>query len=328
MKRKTTKHRRNSRLSVLEVRVFTPRIAWYKFLSISGSLAKIGCVLAVIVAIGWGVWRGIEQAFYKNPDFRLQVIDLNANPVIDELGITETVGIDLTVEPSLFDIDVESAAESLRALPEIRDARVERHLPGTLVVHVNPRFPKAWISCPEAGLSNVRQTGAMLVDHDDVAYPCPPLQLEEAFNLPVIHLPFAEDFPIEQGREIRQPELGHCFLLLDSAREADPEAVHWIESIRKVNEWSLQLVTRNGTSATFSLGDHARQIGSLRAALDHAGEKGYDIETINLIPKYNIPITLRSEPAPPRAVLVKPATPIDVREARRNRDLNNLLNRN
>lgn len=328
MKRKTTQHRRHPRQSVLEVRVMSPRIAWFGFLKVAGKLAKVACVLAVLAGIGWGVWRGIQHAFYRNPDFRLQVIDLNPNPVIDELGVASAAGIDLTANPSLFDVDVKDVGRKLKARPEITDAYAERHLPGTLVVRVVPRTPVAWISCPAAGISQVRRAGAMLVDHDGVAYPCPEFQMESAAALPVIELPVSAGHPIKAGEKIQQPELEHCFMLLDSAREADPEAIHWIQTIRPVNEWSLMLVTRQGTSAIFGLGDHARQIESLRAALDHAGEKGYVIDTINLIPKYNIPITLRDGAAPPKAIPVSAAAPAADRESRRARDLDNLLNRN
>jgi predicted ABC-type sugar transport system permease subunit len=47
------------------------------FSRLLGSLTKIACVLAVLVGIGWGVWRGMQHAFYQNPDFRLTVLDLN-----------------------------------------------------------------------------------------------------------------------------------------------------------------------------------------------------------------------------------------------------------
>ena len=69
-------------------------------------------------------------------------------------------------------------------------------------------------------------------------------------------------------------------------------------------------------------------VESLRAALDHAGEKGYVIATINLIPKFNIPITLREPSAPPRAIPVSAVANPPTAPARRARDLNNLLNRN
>jgi POTRA domain, FtsQ-type len=325
-KPRTSKPRRRPRSQVLEVRVMSPRIAWFEFLKVAGSVAKLACILAVVTGLGWGVWQGIQRAFYKNPDFRLQVIDLNQNPAIDEQGLAEATGIDLTA--SLFDIDVDQVTAKLKALPEIADARAERHLPGKLVVRVTPRMPRAWISCPQAGLSETRRAGAMLVDLGGIAYPCPELQLETALNLPVIHLPLAETHPIAAGQHVGHRELAHCFRLLDSACEIDPEAIHWIESVKQVNEWSLLLVTREGTSATFGLGDHHRQIRSLRAAVDHSSQKGYAIDTINLIPKHNIPITLRNEAPAPKALPVSEPSAGEIREDRRSRDLRTLLNRN
>jgi hypothetical protein len=327
MKQKTTRNRRHNRQSVLEVRVISPRIAWFGFLRLLGKLVKFACVLAVLGGIGWGVWRGAHHAFYQNPDFRLQVIDLNTNPVIDEAGVVEALGIDLAACPSLFEIDAADAARKLKAMPAVTDAQVERHLPGRLFVRVIPRLPKAWISCPDAGLSQVRQAGAMLVDQVGVAYPCPDLQAQSAAALPVIELTASAEHSIKAGSKITHPALEYCLLLLDAARKADPEAIQWIQSIRQVNEWSLELLTRQGTRATFSLGDHPRQIENLRAALDHAGEKSYHIETINLIPKYNIPITIREGEAPPRAILVTPKRTAGD-GSRRDSDLGAILNRN
>jgi len=325
-KRHTSKTRRRTRANVLEVRVMSPRIAWFGFLSLAGKMTKVACGLAVIAGIGWGVWQGIQRAFYQNPDFRLQVIDLNQNPVIDEAGLAEVTHLDLTA--SIFSIRIDEVISKLKARPEIADARAERHLPGTLVVRVIPRAPRAWITCAEAGLPEARQAGSMLVDHDGIAYPCPELQLETAAKLPIIRLPASEANPIKPGQPVTHLELQHCFHLLDAACKADSEAIHWIESVRQTNAWSLELITRQGTTATFGLGDHERQITSLQASIDHASGKGYSIGTINLIPKYNIPITVRNEPGAPRAVPVSEPTPGDVSKDRRARDLSTLLNRN
>ncbi len=328
MKRKTTKHRRHSRQSVLQVRVMSPRIAWFGFLRFGGKLTKLACVLAAVTGIGWGVWRGIQHAFYQNSDFSLRIIDLNANPVIDEVGVAQTAGIDLQANPNLFGIDVDELCEKLAANPAITDARVERHLPGTLFVRVIPRSPKAWISCPADGFEKTRSEGGLLVDHDDITFPCPATMVELASTLPVIELPALADHPVKSGVKLDRRDLEHCFGLLDSARQADAEAYHWIDSIQPANDWSLRLVTRDGTAATFGLDDHARQIDSLRAALDHAGEKGYVIDTINLIPKYNIPITVRNGSAAPKAIPVSAPETKDREGDRRARDLKNLLNRN
>lgn len=304
MKNKSTASRRHSRQNVLQVRVMTPRIAWLGFLGFFGSLTKLACVVAILAALGWGVWRGMQVAFYRNPDFRLQVIDLNANPVIDELRVASVIGIDLTSNPSLFDVDVSNATEQLKALPEITDAKLERHLPDTLVVRVTPRVPKAWIRCVEAGISEVRKTGGLLVDQDGVAYQCPASQINSTLRLPVIDLPATEDAKPAAGKRIEQPELGYALALIKAICEVDADGMQWIDSIRQANKWSLELVTRDGTTALFGLGDHRRQIENLRAALAHAGSRGYVIDSINLIPKYNTPITIRSEVQPPKAIPV------------------------
>jgi hypothetical protein len=325
-KRQTSKVRRHQRSKVLEVRVMSPRIAWLRFLGFLGGMTKYALMLAVVTGIGWGVWQGIQRAFYKNPDFQLKILDLNANPVIDEAGLAEMIGI--SPPPSLFDIDVPGVTEKLKALPGIAEARAERHLPGTLMVRVVARTPKAWISCPDEGLLPERRSGGMLVDQAGVAYPCPDLQLEAAKNLPMILLPQSGEFPIIAGQRVGHPEFAHCCRLLDAASAADRESLQWIDSVKQVNAWSLVLVTRQGTSSTFGLGDHERQIQSLRMAMDHSNQKGYSIASINLIPKHNIPIILRSESPAPRAIPVAEPSPQEIREDRRTRDLKTLLNRN
>ncbi len=305
----------------------SPRIAWLGFLKFLGGVAKLACVAAVLYAVGWGVWQGIRRAFYQNPDFSLQILDLNENPVIDEIRLARLVGIDLTARPSLFDLDVERIAGQLAALPAISSAHAERHLPGTLVVRVTARSPRAWIASPDAGVPAERNIGGLLIDSSGKAYPCPELQFESASRLPVILLPASESDAIVSGGNVTHPSLKLCFHLLDSAADADPEAIHWIESVEQANDWSMRLVTRDGTVATFGLLDHPRQIANLRAALDHANRKGYSIATINLIPKQNVPITIRDEAAPPRAIPVPEPTPVEIRDDGRASDLNQILNR-
>jgi hypothetical protein len=325
-KRHTTKHRRRRGSQVLEVRVLSPRIAWLGFLNFLAGTAKLTCLLAVLAGIGWGIWQGIQRAFYQNPDFSLQVLDLNENSAIDELGLARLAGINLVQRPSLFELDHDLIASQLAALPAIAEAHAERHLPGTLVVRVTARSPRAWIASPATDRSTVRQVGGLLVDSEGIVYPCPERQFDEASQLPVIFLPESPTFTIAPGKKAAHPELKVCFHLLDSAREADPASVSSIESLEQANPWSLRLTTRDGTVATFGLLDHARQMVRLRSALDHASRQGYSIATINLIPKQNVPITIRNE-APPRAIPVAEPTPLEIRNEGRQNDLNQILSR-
>jgi len=323
---KTSQPRRSARSKVLEVRVMSPRIAWLSLLAVVAKCAKYACTAAVIVGIGWGIWHGVERAFYHNPDFNLQVIDLNPNTALDETQLAEIADLDLS--GSLFQINVAEVVKKLEARSEIASATAERHLPGTLVVRVVPRIPRAWITTPDLVFAGSRQPGMMLVDSSGIAYACPAQHVELAASLPVIVLPTDPGHPLRAGETISHPQLKHCLYLLDSAVAADPEAAHWIESIRQSSAWSLELVTRDGTIATFGLGDHERQIANLRASLDHASAKNLAVKTINLIPRHNIPVTLHNEPIAPKAIPVSEPTPASRRESRHSQDLNTLLNRN
>lgn len=304
MPRNTTRHRRQSNPRVLEVRVMSPRIAWFGFLRVLGFLGKVAFVLAVLGCLGWGAWRGVQHAFYRNPDFRLQSLDLNENPVVDELGVAAAAGIDLTAGVNLFEINIAAAEDKLRGLRALTDVHIERHLPGTLVVRVTARTPKAWIVSPEAGLTRARTVGGLLVDELGIAYPCPERQVAAATALPVVELPASPEHPLEAGTRVTQPELDRCLRLLEAAYKEDPAAGSWIDSVAQANAWSLRLKTRVGTTAVFALGDHERQIQNLRAAMEHAATRGETIETINLIPRHNIPVTFRALPSVPRAIPV------------------------
>jgi hypothetical protein len=329
-KRHTSKVRRRSRASnVLEVRILSPRIAWLEFLKFLAGLGKLACLLAVLGLAGWGVWEGIQRAFYQNPDFRLRVIDLNENPAVDAAMLVEVAGIDL--DASLFDLDVEEIAAALEGLPQVASAQAERHLPDRLVVRVEAREARARIACEAAGFPAEPMRGTLLVDATGHAYLCPDIQLASAAELPVIHLESSEETPVGPGLRLRHTELQHAFRLLDAAAAADPGSLKWIESIEKYKEWALTLRTRDGTAATFGTGDHARQFANLCSALNHASREGYRIATINLIPRENVPITIFEMPAEfpeaPRAILVEEPTDEEIRADRRQRDLNTLLNR-
>jgi hypothetical protein len=88
------------------------------------------------------------------------------------------------------------------------------------------------------------------------------------------------------------------------------------------------MTTTSGTVATFGLGDHARQLDYLNDALLHARKKGYQIATINLIPKQNVPITVLGDDNPPRAIPVSEESLTPAPESRQTNDLRTLLNRN
>ena len=327
MRKRTTKTRRHRHhVKVLKSEVMTPRIAWFSFLAFLNVLLKVSLVFALLIAVAYGVLQAIEHSFNKNPDFRLQAIDLNENNVLDEAGVVEHLNIDLSA--NIFDFDVEQLEEKLLLIPAISKAEVKRDLPGTLEIRITTRRPIAWIASPLEGVPAQRRSDALLVDRDNVVYPCPPGQVKGCMNLPIILLSPVASSPLKAGEKLTHPQFRHCLHLIQAITKFDPSDLAKVETISQENEWSLKMMTRNGTAATFGLGNHERQLRYLRQALSHAQEKGYHIETINLIPKRNVPITVSDNAEPPRAIPVPQSEIADQPQSRKEQDLRNLLNRN
>jgi len=314
--------------NILEVRVSSPRLLWLGFCGLIAGVFKLGLVSAIVVALGWSAYEGYKRVVLDNPDFQLRFIDLNDNPVIDERGLVELTGLDLA--SNITRIDSAAIRQTLLDQPAITSVRIERHLPDTLVVRLGTREPRAWIALQETGAAPERAVGGLLVDADFVPYPCPDLQFEAAMSLPIIVLKEDPDHPVKPGKPLRHDALRQCARLLDEAFAHAPGLVPAINTLNQPNPWSIRAVTHEGTEAVFGLRDHARQLARLSAALAHTKKTGRELATINLIPRENIPITLKSDapPPPPRAIPVEePVTAADARRDRVNSDLDSLLNR-
>jgi hypothetical protein len=331
MRKRTAKARRyRHHVKVLKSEVMSPRIAWFNFLGILKLAAKVALCISVLLGIAYGIRQAIEHTFHQNPDFKLQAISLNTNDVLDESALVEQLGIDLS--GNIFDFDVDVLEQQLLSIPAISTARVYRNLPGTLEFEITTRKPVAWIACPEEHHPAERAQGNLLVDHEGFTYPCPPGQVTACKALPIVILAPDADHPVLPGRTLDHPQYRHCLYLLKAILSKRPDDIPSIHSISQVNEWSLNLTTRTGTVATFSLGDHKRQLDYLNRAMRHSREKGYEIATINLIPKQNVPITVFGDDKPPRAIPVQEEKleekPAQIRASRQQSDLRSLLNRN
>ncbi len=328
MRKRTSKPRRHRyQVKLLKAEVMSPRIAWFTFLGVLKTLAKIAVFAGLIAVVGYGGRKAFEHTFHRNPDFRLQAVDLSPNDVLDEVDLVEHLKLDLS--GNIFDFDVEALEQELLSIPAISSARVERNLPGTLAFRITTRRPQAWIACPEENFPPSRSVNALLVDYDGFTYPCPSRQAEAAGQLPILILDSDPDHPIAAGQTLAHPQYKHCLHLLKAIVAISPHEVSSVESISQKTKWSLNLTTRAGTVATFGLGEHKRQLDYLSQALQHAEKKGYQIATINLIPKQNVPITVGGgHDEPPRAIPVLEHTPAETREYRQADDLRSLLNRN
>lgn len=303
---------------MLRASVMSPRIFWYDVRHALAVVCRVTFIAALLIAAGWGVWRGIEVGLLKNEDFRLRQITLNENPALDEIRLLEVTEIDL--RGSLFDCDPDEIGSRLEALPEIAAAKVVREFPGDLRVDVTARKPYAWIACEAAGIQPRSPEGGLLVDRDGTLFPCTRGMAAAAELLPVLHL--REAAGLVAGEPLEDPDYHRGLRLLQVAERHLPEAGRWIDSIRLHKAWGCKLLTRDGIEATFGHDELDRQMADFLAAVEHARAQGDRIATISLIGRRNHPVTFHST-SPPRAVVV----PEEALEPAGDADLRKLLER-
>ncbi|MCW1922736.1 FtsQ-type POTRA domain-containing protein [Luteolibacter arcticus] len=322
IKRRTSRVQHRRQVIELQAKVVSPRIVWFSVLKSCRKMVRFVVILAFLGGTVWGVKYGIRRGLLENEEFRLQAIELTPNPAIDERRLVQVAGIDLN--GSLFDCDVAVIESKLQALPEIAYAKVRREFPGTLIVDAAAREPRAWISSPSHGIPARDPQQGLVVNRSGFAFHCPPALLDKAAGLPVLQLGEGGEMPVA-GKQVVHPEFDRLMRLYQVACTEIEGADQWIDTLRQSRTWSLELVSHDGTTASFGLGDHERQMGDLRSALEHARTQDQQIASIELIPERNIPVILRGE-GTPRAILIDEPAPVATPD-RRSRDLQNLLNR-
>ena len=318
MKRRTSKVRQRPEVRVLRAQVMSPRIFWHDFCRAWGIVLKMILVLVLLGGLGWGLWKGTQRGLIHNKEFALKHTVINDNPVVDRERFFALSGIGK--QATLFQCDPGTLEAALTALPEVARASVRREFPHTLAVEVEPRRPVAWVA--KVGDDGRDREHGMLVDANDVLFPCTAELYEHAVDLPVIRLrPTIQAWP-DPGEVVEHPDYFRGMRLYRVAREHDAGAHQWIDTIRQHRPWGSLLTTRGGVQATFGHRDPARQMGDLLTALAHAHEYDAKIATIKLVGKRNLPVTY-DEPPPPKAILIEPPPT----ENPKNADLERLLER-
>jgi len=322
-KRRTSRVPHRRQVIELQAHVMSARIAWFGTMRYLRKFVKFAFVLALIGGAVWGVRLGIRRGLVENKEFRLQSIRLTPNPAIDERALVRIAGIN--VNGSLFQCEAAQIESRLKALPELSSAVVRREFPGTLIVEVTAREPHAWIASEAHGIAARDLKSGLLVDRAGFAFHCPASLFPTAAGLPVLRLGEGGTAPVA-GRKVEHPEFSRLMSLYQVACQKLPDAPQWIESLRQNRKWSLELVSRDGTAASFGLGDHERQMNDLKAALDHAQAVNQQIASIELIPERNLPVVLRGDDTP-RAILVEEPEEAPALPDRRARDLEKLIHR-
>lgn len=234
----------------------------------------------------------VQEAILKNPQFELlQVAVQTRGPLSVEKIVRATL---LTRGENLLFINMREVRARLRQLPAVQDVALERDFDaGILTLRVRQREPVAWLDCPRLGLIAGRAGEGWLLDAEAVPFPCD--HWSEAYgSLPVIHHEtLAQNTP---GRALEDFALHAALRLvkeLDTRYEAgQPKAL----ALHLQTPYSILARFSDKTQVVFGVDDHDLQLARLDRVRDEARQRGWEIDTLNLLARQNVPVTFRSPP--------------------------------
>jgi len=294
-RRTTTGNRRKGgpstrRQHLLEVNVRTASIKRQRRGKATSMIWKVSAVVILLALLGIGVRVVSQKFFFKNPEYDLKHLVTRLNGIMTREELTALTGF--YEGRNIFSLDLEQANQKLAALPEVRSVSIERTLPDTIEIGLEPREPVFLFVAPgEADSGESFLPGkSFLCDKDGVMIR--PARLDEKFlRLPVLRgVDLGDAVP---GKKLDNQSLATALMLRQALSEL-PEETFRISSI-DVSKPYAAIVT-DGSEAKFTFGtlgdsDFPSQLARLRKLLDHCQETGRRIQTANLMVSRNTPVT-------------------------------------
>lgn len=262
-------------------------------------------VLLGLVAFAWiGIRTLLNTQIFQNSNYGVRVIEVHSGGVMTREEVLEKTGIREGL--NIFSLNLDSARAALSSIPEVKSARVERILPDTVSIHVEPRHPVAWVAPRDTGADPSTMENAYLVDAEGMLMK--PQRLDPSHTL----LPVVYGVPTEQwrpGDRVDMPELQAALELFTLATErTEPEVLLRAADITK--GWCVVAWSDPQARFTFGLDEIPAQLDRLQLILLHVGQTSRKIASANLIPERNTPVTFQGDPPPaapvPERVANKP----------------------
>lgn len=184
----------------------------------------LACAVVLIVTAAFApiVLRSING-------FRVTRVEVNGVRYLSAAAAVEAAGIDAAA--NIFD-DPSPWLEQLRVHPLVTDVRLQRRMPGTLVLNIDEAVPVAFARTPE--LRAIGSHGRVL--------PLDPA--DDGLNLPVLTVRTRVS---GQGRAVDQATLDILAFLADT-RRVEPGLIDWISEIG-MHGGAVRLVLRNASDA-------------------------------------------------------------------------------
>jgi cell division septal protein FtsQ len=242
-------------------------------------------VVGLVVAGLLGARRAANALFFENPDYNLQSVELKTDGTLQRDVVLTELG--LRFGTNIFSLNLARLEHALRQLPQVEDCTVRRILPGKLVLSVHERQPVAWIAPEPESEVAFNYEAAFLLDksgvvlrarHGDTQYTSLPLILG------------VDTKNYSPGQRIDTDEIKAALQLISLNSESLQDRFQ-IKSVDVSREYYLTVTEKQRATVVFGLDQLPAQLHRLQLLLNYCDDNKRQLQTVNLMPQRNVPVT-------------------------------------
>jgi hypothetical protein len=247
-----------------------------------------GLVLAMVIAVSISLHFGINfvlsHVLYSNPRYNLARIEIEPRGHFGERTIRQAAGLEMG--QNLWTLDLRQITRDVEKLPYVSKATIERRFPDTISISITERVPVVKIVGLNVDLGT-RET--FYLDRDGVVLKPRPDEVTPL--LPEILGLTNVDAELEPGAKLDQTRLASAMEILDAIEHTKLHTSIDIQTIDLSNPLSITMITTRNMTITFRLDCIDQQLVRLQQAAAYAESVGRTLQTIDLTPDQNDPIT-------------------------------------
>lgn len=262
---------------------------WNAFCRVIRCVVKVSLLLAFIGGVVWASTEGYQKFFWRNETYMLTDVRFTTDGSLTRSQVIEVTKF--RTGSNILSYDMNAASEALRSLPQVESCKIRRYLPNRFEISVVERKPVAWVT---SKLSKDPGTSrhSHLVDARALVFQ-PKNTPHEYGSLPVIG--GVELGDLEPGKPLRKAEV---VATIDLLHKVSATSQFKVRAIDVSKGYCIVVTDQKNSQLTFGLDDIDGQLRRLSAVEGEVALIGQEIQTINLIPTRNVPVTFKIPPPP------------------------------
>jgi cell division septal protein FtsQ len=284
--------RQRKRQHLLDVKVRAKKAASQRTQKAFFTVCGLVLLAAVCGGIAFGAKRILNTLFFANSDYSLKTIEVTTDGNLNRETILHAA--DISEDENLFSIDLPKVREKLGALPQVEECRIQRILPGKIVISIQERRPVAWVVPPDANTGSFNFEDAYLVDRRGILLK-PKSLAPEYLGLPLIIGVATSN--CQAGQPLEQDEVKSALDLIRASSEI-LQARFQIQSIDVSKQYCLQVTDKQRASVTFGIDEIEWQLHRLETVLNYCDKNNRELQTVNLMAQRNVPVTFVPQAQP------------------------------